>query len=583
MATKKGYLKEKGTNNTIAPKTMSSCVEDGKRSRAMSKSLNFLAEYIALGYPVFSADGNFAVGEVVFNDRRLWKFKNAHTGAWNASDVEEFSMKEYIDAAVQLLVNGDVPAGLAMNLEPWADQDDLTVKDEWEDKIRTTGGSLMLVTEKGGQLMKIVAQTDFTASALRASGYNLLRLQSDNGIAKQITGGYIIPVPKLTFGEYGSAKENNGVVFTDINGDNLNPTVRFQPAASGEPTQVSDGTLLEAQVSKETANSQGGIYTDHDIKFYLTPGAGWLIVTGITYDETCAHIGWEDWYNKYVGPTDEDDGGDVVSIASIISAVHSDVNKLLAIGGGISLVSDWIEWASSQTATWHRLVGLATPTWTTTQDTVEEGAVQTYTHTATISGIKSGGQAALYGDNTPLVVVGTTVSIQTESATAPTGQVKYELDTQASGTVSVERNYALNDCGIEMLEGASGTAVVSTLYARNIADALYKIASYDMEAVEDSVEGLEHETAVATSETHDEASMDFESLPLLCGQPMKLYGNGTPQEAVVPDNWRQFADGGYNWNGTPSALGQEYINYASGGGKYEAVRDGAWGLKWQLI
>jgi hypothetical protein len=61
---------------------------------------------------------------------------------------------------------------------------------------------------------------------------------------------------------------------------------------------------------------------------------------------------------------------------------------------------------------------------------------------------------------------------------------------------------------------------------------------------------------------------------------MKLFGTGTPQEAIVPDNWIQFADGGFDWNGLPSTLGQEYINTSvNSAGHYTAVRDGN-NLKW---
>ena len=71
---------------------------------------------------------------------------------------------------------------------------------------------------------------------------------------------------------------------------------------------------------------------------------------------------------------------------------------------------------------------------------------------------------------------------------------------------------------------------------------------------------------------------DHASLPLLCGQPMMLFGAGTPQEAIVPDNWQQFdpeTGTGYNWNGEPSALGQVYINTtAETNGRYTAVRSG---------
>lgn len=72
----------------------------------------------------------------------------------------------------------------------------------------------------------------------------------------------------------------------------------------------------------------------------------------------------------------------------------------------------------------------------------------------------------------------------------------------------------------------------------------------------------------------------FSSIPMLCGQPMILFGNGTPQESIVPINWIQFLDGGYNWTGLPSALGQVYINTAvNSGGRYTAVWNGNV-LKW---
>lgn len=79
-------------------------------------------------------------------------------------------------------------------------------------------------------------------------------------------------------------------------------------------------------------------------------------------------------------------------------------------------------------------------------------------------------------------------------------------------------------------------------------------------------------------------SYDNSALPLLCGQPPILFGAGTPKESVVPDNWRQYdpATGeGYNWNGRPSAVGQQYIDTtAQSGGRYVAARDGEWDLKW---
>lgn len=73
---------------------------------------------------------------------------------------------------------------------------------------------------------------------------------------------------------------------------------------------------------------------------------------------------------------------------------------------------------------------------------------------------------------------------------------------------------------------------------------------------------------------------DFSEIRL-CGQPVKLFGHGAPSAGSVPDNWIQMKDGGYDWNGVPSALGQEYINVdSSTGGHYIAIRDSAMKLKW---
>lgn len=80
------------------------------------------------------------------------------------------------------------------------------------------------------------------------------------------------------------------------------------------------------------------------------------------------------------------------------------------------------------------------------------------------------------------------------------------------------------------------------------------------------------------------ASPDDRALPLLCGQPPILFGAGPPKETVVPENWNQYnlvTGEGYNWNGKPSAIGQQYVDTtAASGGRYIAARNGEWDLKW---
>ena len=99
-----------------------------------------------------------------------------------------------------------------------------------------------------------------------------------------------------------------------------------------------------------------------------------------------------------------------------------------------------------------------------------------------------------------------------------------------------------------------------------------------------------YESAINTDSNLDFSSIakvpDYSALPLLCGQPPILYGEDTPQESIVPLNWKQFdpiTNTGYNWNGTPSALGQTYINIsATSNGRYTAVPDvtNPYNLKW---
>ncbi len=64
----------------------------------------------------------------------------------------------------------------------------------------------------------------------------------------------------------------------------------------------------------------------------------------------------------------------------------------------------------------------------------------------------------------------------------------------------------------------------------------------------------------------------YDSLPLLGGQPMILFGSGAPVEANVPDNWIGFHDGGFEWIGTPSMMGQQYID-TTNGEKYVSVKN----------
>ena len=116
--------------------------------------------------------------------------------------------------------------------------------------------------------------------------------------------------------------------------------------------------------------------------------------------------------------------------------------------------------------------------------------------------------------------------------------------------------------------------------------------SGNISSTQSALASIEQDVASLDTYVEDNPSIgqyDFPELPLLCGQPPILQGYGTPQESVVPINWKQYdpdTDEGYDWTGRPSSLNQQYINLsATTGGNYiavwedEATRE----LKWKAL
>ena len=115
--------------------------------------------------------------------------------------------------------------------------------------------------------------------------------------------------------------------------------------------------------------------------------------------------------------------------------------------------------------------------------------------------------------------------------------------------------------------------------------AIEEVSTYNdrLSSLETSSSSHDHDIEAVVSSRI--GSPDYNSLPLLCGQPPILFGADTPQEAVVPVNWHQFdpeTGEGYNWNGLPSAIGQQYINTSvDTGGRYIAVPGANGALSWK--
>jgi len=432
--------------------TTSSAVADPARSQALSASLTTLVEKNVLGYPTFSTLTAYAAGDTVFHDRRLYTFNVAHAaGAWDGSQVSEASIKDLILALVKAgLEAGDIIPALSENLANWEGRDALAIESAFDTLVRTTAGDESVNSDEPARLVSIVPATDFKADALRATGFNLLRNAPTVG-----TGFYML-LPKLEFGTFGNAEKVNGLLFTDKNGNNLTPTVRFKPLADGAPRSVSDGTACPYRDS-------------NGLRFYTTPGIGYVIVSGITLNQTCAHLAWSRRYEEYVAVDDADDAGSTINLTDIIAACH-DFGLLLVASRYGETVADDITFGDNA-ATWHRRVGRVQPSWTSTPVNDSEGnPTGQYLHETVIADMKAGGIVECGSLN--LEVSSSTVSYTDSNAAATTDYVKYELATVATGNVAVAPMLEVEDWGLEVLTQATGSATVTVQYAQNYQDAI---------------------------------------------------------------------------------------------------------------
>ena len=460
-------------------------------------------------------------------------------------------------AALQTkLENGDVVPALADNLASWAGSTQ-NANYTQEAVVETTGGDLSIDSSVPATLMSIAAKTDFSATKLIATGFNLLRR------ATAVGNGWYFMVPALPFGTINTASQPNGVLFTNAQGENLRPTVRFKVLSAGVPTSVNDGTACAY-----TDASTGG----KSYRFFTTSQAGYIIVSGIDRAATCAHIGWSKRYDDYVAVNDASDAGSEVNIAAGIHALHS-YDKMLTVGN----VADRIERTGDNQVTWHRLVDHVQPTWTNTPVESEGEPTGDYIHTATISGMKVGGAAAFETLGITLLVDGTTISFTDQNATVENDYVKYELATEATGTAAVSSSFSVEDWGLIIIEGAVGSAYINIAYAQGIPDSVRQMLSnIDNKTIPVIAEALLYLYNENKALRDLLAGKDNAVLPMVKAQsvecddlftfgvPNVLYSSveGAPSAANVPDNWNE--ETMTVWNGCPRKVGQQYVDKASG-------------------
>lgn len=542
---------------TVILNTVASAVADAARGRALSASLYELIERNALGYPSFSTLVPYDLGDIVFHDRRLYKFTTAHAaGPFDSAEVEEVSLKDLLLANVQtLLETGAIVPDVAKNLASWKGNTQ-NANYTQEGVVETTGGDLSIDSSVPATLMSIAAKTDFSATALISTGFNLLRR------ATAVGDGWYFLVPALPYGAIGTATQPNGVLFTDENHENLRPTVRFKPFSDGVPASVTDGT----ECAYTDATWDGKSY-----RLYTTAQVGYLIVSGIDRAATCAHLAWSKRYDEYIAIDDAADAGAEVDVAAGIHALHP-YDKMLTVGNS----ADRIERTGDSQIKWFRLVDRVQPVWTNTPVESEGEPTGDYIHSAVISAMKADGAAAFEMLDIALLVDGTTISFTDQNATVEDDYVKYELATEETGVLDVGSSFSVEDWGLIIIQGAVGSAYVDIAYAQGIPDSVRQMLSnIDNKTIPVIAEALlylynENKALRELLTGKDNAVLPFikarvveceERMTMGTPNVLECKVAGAPSAANVPANWNEAAMG--VWDGCPRKVGQQYVDKAS--------------------
>ena len=189
-------------------------------------------------------------------------------------------------------------------------------------------------------------------------------------------------------------------------------------------------------------------------------------------------------------------------------------------------------------------------------------------------------------DATPAIAAANSAATTANNVTTEMQQVEANIKTAEASRMTAENNRVGAESSRVNAEKSRATAETnraSAESARATAETARETASAtavsNAEAATKAAQAVVDNNATIIDNLSDGIIRNAEpydaALPTVCGQPMILLAHGTPSEDTVPLNWKQYdpaTDTGYNWNGLPCALGQQYINIdATANARYIAV------------
>ena len=378
--------------------------------------------------------------------------------AVSATVAEHTTQIAGLQGDISDIEDGSKVAGLANDIASWRNTNSKVV-DTQTDSVFTAGGNESVNSNVNARIISL-APGSLTAGAasLVSTGFNLLRN------ATQIGSGQVwyFLVPYLKFGTFGTADENNGVLFTGSDNGKLTPTVYWKALADGVPTSATDGVAAG--------------YTDSNgYRFYTTPvghegEVGYFIVQA-TRATTCAHVAWSGRYDEYIAVDNAGDAGASLALTSILNNLHS--NGLMY---NIGLVADSVSFTAT-TAYWTKNCDRKQGSDLTWTNTLQEDN-ETYLHTATIADMLDDSAVVCTNEGITLVVSGKEVSYTDTNSTAiTTDYIYYQLATAVTGTVAGTYSFVIEDWGVIYFTGVNGTVVSIIEYSQNIVDTLRKLAT----------------------------------------------------------------------------------------------------------
>jgi len=378
--------------------------------------------------------------------------------AVSATVAEHTTQIAGLQGDIEDFEDGSKVAGLAADIASWRNTNSKIV-DTQTVPVFTAGGNESVNSNEDAKIISI-APGSLTAGAasLVSTGFNLLRN------ATQIGSGQVwyFLVPYLKFGTFGTADENNGVLFTGSDNGKLTPTVYWKALSDGVPSSATDGVAAG--------------YTDSNgYRFYTTPAGhegevGYFIVQA-TRSTTCAHVAWSGRYDEYIAVDNAGDAGASLALTSILNNLHS--NGLMY---NIGLVADSVSFTAT-TAYWTKNCDRKQGSDLTWTNTLQEDN-ETYLHTATIADMMDDSAVVCTNENINIVVSGKEVSYtDTNEAAITTDYIYYQLATAATGTMAGTYYFVIEDWGVIYFTGVSGTVVSIIEYSQNIVDTLRKLAT----------------------------------------------------------------------------------------------------------